>query len=84
MCVHMYVSLFKSVAGAEADQASLAAPSATTGLQQMGVPPSYTSSPHMAWAFVCKFGGSIKGYFIGYLYRLLAFRLRQQRSGYAG
>ncbi len=80
MCVHMYVSLFKSVAGAAADQASLVAPSATTGLQQMGVPPSYTSSPHMAWAFVCKFGGSIK---IS-LYRLLAFGLRQQRSGYAG
>ncbi len=76
----MYVSLFKSVTGAAADQASLAAPSATTGLQQMGVPPSYTTSPHMAWAFVCKLGGGIK---IS-LYRLVAFRLRQQCSGNAG
>lgn len=53
LCVCVCASVFKSVAGAAADQASLAAPSATTGLQQMGVPPSYTTSPHMAWAFVC-------------------------------
>lgn len=67
MCAHESVCVFKSVAGAEADQASLAAPSATTGLQQMGVPPAYTTSPHMAWAFACvRWEGVLKSAFISW------------------